>query len=123
MIIAHTLAVSKPELDLSGKNILIVDDYSEMRTVLRGILYNCNADPGKIQMADNGNQAIVLLKEARFDIVLCDFILKSGKNGQQVLEQAKHQSLIDSSCLWIMMPMDHDFRREDHGGCFGSSRI
>jgi CheY-like chemotaxis protein len=74
MIIAHTLAVSKPELDLSGKNILIVDDYSEMRTVLRGILYNCNADPGKIQMADNGNQAIVLLKEARFDIVLCDFI-------------------------------------------------
>lgn len=102
-MIAHTLTVSKPDLDLSGKNILVVDDYSEMRAVLRGILCNCNADPKKIQMADNGNQAIALLKEARFDIVLCDFILKSGKNGQQVLEQAKHQSLIDSSCLWIMI--------------------
>ncbi len=102
-MIAHTLTVSKPELDLSGKRILIVDDYNEMRTVLRGILYNCNADPKKIEMADNGNQAIALLKEVKFDIVLCDFILKSGKNGQQVLEQAKHQSLIDSSCLWIMI--------------------
>lgn len=103
MIIAHTLTASKAELDLSDKKILVVDDYSGMRTALRGILYNCNADPKKIQMADNGNQAIALLKEVRFDIVLCDFILKSGKNGQQVLEQAKHQSLIDSSCLWIMI--------------------
>lgn len=103
MNINHTFNTPKPELDLSGKNILIVDDYSEMRTALRNILCNCEADTKKIMMADNGNEAIALLKETKFNIVLCDFILKSGKNGQQVLEQAKHQSLIDPSCLWIMI--------------------
>lgn len=103
MMISHTFNTPKPELDLSGKNILIVDDYSEMRAVLRNILCNCEADSKRIMMADNGNEAITLLKETKFDIVLCDFILKSGKNGQQVLEQAKHQSLIDPSCLWIMI--------------------
>lgn len=103
MIISHTFNTPKPELDLSGKNILIVDDFSEMRTVLRNILCNCEADSKKIMMANNGNEAIALLKETKFDIVLCDFILNSGKNGQQVLEHVKHQSLIDPSCLWIMI--------------------
>lgn len=102
-MITRSVNIAQADLDFSGKNILIVDDFREMRVVLRDILCNCGADTKKILMADSGNEAIALLKEVKFDIVLCDLILKSGKNGQQVLEQAKHQSLIDASCLWIMI--------------------
>ena len=89
--------------DFSEKNILVVDDFREMRIILRDILCNCGADTKRIFMADNGNDAVALLKEVKFNIVLCDLVLKSGKNGQQILEQAKYESLIDPSCLWIMI--------------------
>lgn len=97
------ISTSNSELNFSGKNVLIVDDYMEMRSIFRDILSSCGAEVKKIHMATNGNEAIALLKKVRFDIVLCDLILGSGKNGQQVLEEAKHQTLIGPSCLWIMI--------------------
>ena len=44
-----------------------------------------------------------ILKKVQFDVVLCDLVLGAGKNGQQVLEEAKYLSLVDSSCLWVMI--------------------
>ncbi|MBS0300395.1 MAG: tetratricopeptide repeat protein [Proteobacteria bacterium] len=101
----NPLDISTPaaELNFSGKHVLIVDDYMEMRSIFRDILSSCGAEIKKIHMATNGNEAIALLKKVSFDIVLCDLILGSGKNGQQVLEEAKHQALVGPSCLWIMI--------------------
>lgn len=90
-------------LNFSGKNVLIIDDFMEMRNVLRDILCNCGAEIKKMQMAANGNEAIAWMKKVKYNIVLCDLNLGNGKNGQQVLEEAKYQSLIDPSCLWIMI--------------------
>lgn len=101
----NPLDISSPvtELNFSGKNVLIVDDYMEMRSILRDMLSSCGAEMKKIHMATNGNEAIAWLKKVPFDIVLCDLILGSGKNGQQVLEEAKYQSLVGPSCLWLMI--------------------
>ncbi|MBS0423424.1 MAG: tetratricopeptide repeat protein [Proteobacteria bacterium] len=90
-------------LNFSGKNILVIDDFMEMRNVLRDILCNCGADIKKMQMAANGSEAIAWMKKVKYNVVLCDLNLGHGKNGQQVLEEAKYQSLIDPSCLWIMI--------------------
>ncbi|MGZ0019402.1 response regulator [Nitrosomonas sp. wSCUT-2] len=94
---------SPVSLNLSGKNILIVDDYQEMRTILRDILRNLGADVKKMHMVATGEEAIAILKKVRFDVVLCDLVLGAGKNGQQVLEEAKYLSLIGPSCLWVMI--------------------
>lgn len=99
----NPLNLSTPDLDFSGKTVLIVDDYQEMRSIFRDVLRSCGADVKKIYTAANGNEAIGLLKRVQFDIVLCDLNLGSGKNGQQVLEEAKYRSLVGSSCLWIMI--------------------
>lgn len=99
----NPLNLSTPDLDFSGKTMLIVDDYQEMRNIFRDILRSCGADVKKIYTAANGNEAVGLLKRVQFDIVLCDFNLGQGKNGQQVLEEAKYRSLVGPSCLWIMI--------------------
>lgn len=99
----NPLNLSTPDLDFSGKTVLIVDDYQEMRSIFRDVLRSCGADVKKIYTAANGNEAVGLLKRVQFDIVLCDLNLGSGKNGQQVLEEAKYRSLVGSSCLWIMI--------------------
>lgn len=99
----NSLNFPTAEPDLSDKTVLIIEDYQEMRSIFRDILRSCGADVKKISMAATGSEAISLIKKTQFDIVLCDLILGSGKNGQQVLEEAKHQSLVGPSCLWIMI--------------------
>lgn len=102
-MITSSINFSPVSLNLSGKNILIVDDYQEMRTILRDIFRNLGADVKKMHMVATGEEAIAILKKVQFDVVLCDLVLGAGKNGQQVLEEAKYLSLVDSSCLWVMI--------------------
>lgn len=94
---------SQNELKFAEKSFLIVDDFHGMRSVLRDILRACGANPRNISTASNGGEAIALLERNRFDVVLCDYNLGAGKNGQQVLEEARHRNLIVSSCAWIIV--------------------
>ncbi|QEL64065.1 hypothetical protein OTERR_05890 [Oryzomicrobium terrae] len=89
--------------DFGDKSFLIIDDFHGMRSILRDILRSCGVNPRNIATAANGGEAIALLEKNRFDGVLCDFNLGAGKNGQQVLEEAKFRSLIGPGCAWIMI--------------------
>lgn len=91
------------EADFSNKNFLVVDDFQGMRTILRDILRSCGANSKNISTAGNGIEAINLLNSNRFDVVLCDFNLGEGKNGQQILEEAKTRQLVGPACAWIMV--------------------
>jgi tetratricopeptide (TPR) repeat protein len=97
-----TLA-SAADIDFSRKAFLIVDDFQGMRSMLRDILRNCGADAKRIVTAGNGKEAIASLAGERFDVVLCDFNLGPGKNGQQILEEAKVRELVGPACAWIMI--------------------
>ena len=90
-------------IDFGSKSFLVIDDFQGMRTVLRDILRSMGVNPKVIATAANGNEAISQLSQARFDGVLCDFNLGAGKNGQQVLEEAKYRNLVGPSCAWVMI--------------------
>jgi tetratricopeptide (TPR) repeat protein len=94
---------NQPEADFSTRNFLVVDDFQGMRTILRDILRNCGANSKNLFTAANGNEAISQLSANKFDVVLCDFNLGKGKNGQQVLEEAKVRQLVGPACAWIMV--------------------
>lgn len=94
---------SAPEADFSTKTFLIVDDFQGMRTILRDILRSCGANAKNISTAGHGNEAVNLLSSNNFDVVLCDFNLGEGKNGQQILEEAKVRQLVGPACAWIMV--------------------
>jgi len=85
---------------LKGKNILVVDDFPGMRSMLRSILSSYN--PEFIAEATNGEEAIQQLEDHHFDIILCDYNLGEGKDGQQILEEAKAKELIPYSSIYIM---------------------
>ena len=86
---------------LAGKTILIVEDYPAMRKAMRDMLYILDAD--NIIEAENGVNAINLMAKHNFDIVLCDYNLGNGKNGQQVLEEARLRKLIGHHCIFIIV--------------------
>lgn len=86
---------------LTGKSILIVEDYPAMRKAIRDMLYSLDAYT--VIEADSGVSAINAMAKNSFDVVLCDYNLGVGKNGQQVLEEARYRKLIGSKCVFVII--------------------
>ena len=86
---------------LKDRRVLIIDDYPEMRSMIKQMLLPLQV--GEIDMVGNGKDAIALLKLNSYNIILCDYNLGEGKNGQQVLEEAQKTSLISYSTIFIII--------------------
>ena len=90
---------------LADRTILIIDDFPEMRSMMRSMVVAYGAD--KVVQARDGDEAIEALERQKFDIVLCDYNLGPGKDGQQVLEEAKHRGLLSSKATFIMVTAEN----------------
>jgi len=94
-----------PLWNLADKSILIIDDFPEMRSLMRSTVTSFGA--GHTEMASNGEDAIELLASRRFDIVLCDYNLGEGKDGQQVLEEISYRGLMPRSTTFVMVTAEN----------------
>lgn len=90
--------ISNPFKD---KKVLVVDDFGDMRMMLLNIMRMLGASD--VDSAGNGQGAIEAMENASYDIVLCDYNLGPGKDGQQVLEEARHRGLIKMSTAFLMV--------------------
>ncbi|MEX0605147.1 MAG: tetratricopeptide repeat protein [Marinobacter sp.] len=80
---------------------LIIDDFDNFRVSMRQILRSLSVD--KVETASTGNVAIHLCTYEHFDVVLCDYNLGAGKNGQHILEELRHRKLLKRSSLFLMV--------------------
>ncbi len=71
---------------MTQQTILVVDDEAPMRKLL---LNNLKASGYAVRSAADGTEALKLLEENRFDLLLLDINLP-GPNGLQVLEAMRH---------------------------------
>lgn len=85
----------------SKKHCLVVDDMSEIRGSLTRILKNFGA--ASVDTAATGIQAIELCEGKSYDIVLCDYNLGGGQDGQQVLEELRYRKLLKNTNLFVMI--------------------
>ncbi len=89
------------KLNLSTNIFLVIEDYPVMRKSIRDMLHTLGAQ--YIFEAENGTAALSAMKKRKFDIILCDYHLGIGKNGQQILEQARHNKLISFDTIFIIV--------------------
>ena len=89
------------KLNLKSKKILIIEDHATMRKAINEMLFSLAAE--STVEAANGEAAIAAMEKEKFDIVLCDYNLGAGKNGQQVLEEAKYRKLLPLNAIFIMV--------------------
>ena len=97
------MATPQAPLEFSNKTFLVIDDFEDMHDLLRRILKGCGADTKNIDTADNGIDAVKMLGNKKYDVVLCDYNLGQGKTGQHILEEARHRQLIGPDCAWLMI--------------------
>ena len=87
--------------DYSDKRFLVVDDFSDFRSSVKAMLREMGARD--VDTADRGEEAINMCRQKRYDIILHDYNLGAGKNGQQVLEELHAARLISHQCIFVMV--------------------
>jgi len=88
-------------INLQGKRILIVDDLVEARSALKSMLTVLGAET--VDSATDGREAMDYLMERDYDMVLSDYNLGKGKDGQQILEEARYTNRLKAISTFVMI--------------------
>lgn len=83
------------------KRCLVIDDLSEIRGSIKRMLKVFGVE--EVDTAANGEEAMELCMSHSYDIVLCDYNLGKGKDGQQILEELRYRGLLKNTSLYIMI--------------------
>ena len=89
------------EVDFSNKKALLIEDMAEARILQKKMLGDFGFK--QIEVAMKAESAIELLRHNTYDLVLSDYNLGNGKDGQQLLEEVRHSSLIPNTSTYIMV--------------------
>ena len=97
------------ENSLSTKRILIVDDLVEARSSLKNMMGIIGAQ--RIDTATDGREAMELILENDYDLVLSDYNLGKGKDGQQILEEARFSNRLKATAQFILVTGENAVER------------
>jgi len=96
-------------IDYGALRALVVDDYPGMRSALKMTLSNFGMT--KIDLAASAAEVIFKVGNNRYDIILCDFNLGEGRDGQQLLEELRHRGLINLDTVFIMVTAESVYEK------------
>lgn len=85
----------------SKKKCLVIDDFPEIRGNLKRTLRTFGAEV--VDTAADGEEAIRLCAQTKYDIVICDYNLGTGKDGQQLLEEVRFLRVLLMTSLFVML--------------------
>ncbi|BFM16117.1 response regulator [Maricurvus nonylphenolicus] len=83
------------------KRCLIVDDMPAVRANLKDAMKSFGF--GATDTAATSKDAIKLCQTRSYDLVICDYNLGPGQDGQQVLEELRYRKLLRNTSLFVMI--------------------
>ncbi|QID18514.1 response regulator [Nitrogeniibacter mangrovi] len=95
--------------DLSSISALLIEAHPNMRTQLRNMLAEVGIQ--KIQMAVSAGAAVRKLREMSFDLILCEYHIGDGQDGQHLLEDLRHNHIIPLRTLFIMVTGERQYEK------------
>lgn len=95
--------------NLADLATLIVDAQPAMRSGLRAMLAQCGVR--SIEDASAANIGLQKLQQRRYDLVVCEYTLGEGQDGQHFLEDARAHGILPLSTIFIMVTGESDYGR------------
>lgn len=95
--------------NLDQLTVLVVEANQGMRAQLRAMLEGFQIN--RVQFSPSAGSAIRRLREERFDLILCEFNLGDGQDGQHLLEDLRSQSIIPPETVFIMITGERNYER------------
>ena len=88
-------------MDLRGKRGLLIDDNADMRASMRIQLSDIGLE--HCDMARNVKEGLERLSQSRYDLIICDYNLGQGADGQQFLELVRRRQVLPLSTAFLMV--------------------
>ncbi|HEX8606970.1 MAG TPA: response regulator, partial [Pseudoduganella sp.] len=86
---------------LNGLAALLIEPHAGMRANLQNMLTTLGLS--RVDVATNAQAALRMLAARQFDLILCEYELEGGQDGQQLLEDLRQQELISPATLFFMV--------------------
>ena len=86
---------------VSAFKVLVIDDQQQMRQIIRESLYRLGIR--NVVMAGTAAEALKLMGADTIDLVLSDYNLGAGTDGQQLLEAARSSRVLSPVAPWIFI--------------------
>ena len=86
---------------LHGKRAIVIDDMGAAVAIGRNMLMSLGAK--QVDTANDYQSAFMFLARKQYDLVLCDFNLGDGLNGQQLLRDLRHIERISYTTLFVVV--------------------
>ena len=96
-------------LQMDALTILIIEPHAGMRSSLRDMLKQGGMI--KIDFSVGASAAIRAFKNRTYDMVLCEYDLGEGQDGQQLLEDLRHHKLISLSTVFFMVTAERAYEK------------
>jgi DNA-binding NarL/FixJ family response regulator len=95
--------------ELAGLSALIIEPHAGMRASIHNMLSIGGIN--KIEYAASSGSAIRPLKHKTFDLVICEYDLGEGQDGQQLLEDLRHHKMIPPETVFIMVTAERNHEK------------
>lgn len=83
-----------------NKKFLLIDNNLQSVSLTRSVISSFGVK--HIDGCNSGEKAIRKMTEVDYDVIISEYDLGEGKNGQQVLEEAQHLHLIHKSAIYMI---------------------
>lgn len=93
--------------ELDGLSALIIEPHAGMRATIHNMLTLCGLS--KVDHVGGANQAIKHLGTKTYDLILCEYALEGGQDGQQLLEDIRHHKLMPLATMFFMVTAEGDY--------------
>jgi DNA-binding response OmpR family regulator len=104
-----SVAAAEQLINYNQLRALVVDDFPGMRSALKLTLANFGIN--RIDLSSSASEAIFRVQNSRYDVILCDFNLGEGRDGQQLLEELRHRGLIQLQTVFIMVTAESVYEK------------
>lgn len=94
---------------LHNSTALLIDPNASMRANMHNMLNLCGIT--KIEHAVSSGAAIKVLKNKTYDLILCEYDLGDGQDGQQLLEDLRHNNLLPLLTVFIIVTAERAYER------------
>ena len=81
--------------------VLIIDDFNSFRINLKKII--CELGFRRVDSVGSGEEALSFCHKSHYDLILCDYNLGQGRNGQQLLEELKIKKKLRPQDTFILL--------------------
>jgi DNA-binding response OmpR family regulator/Tfp pilus assembly protein PilF len=85
----------------SQMRCLVIEDMPDVRVAITGMLRVFGVQ--QIDIVANGEQAMDACLNTHYHMVLCDYNLGPGRDGQQVLEELRYRNRLNNTSIFVMI--------------------